>query len=246
MPMQIPDKRRAVLIVLAWIAGGAVPIQLVTLSFGYAQYIRKESLGPKVIITAHEFAEVYMPFVYAPAMALLVGITLYCWKRYPDVFRRIVVGFACGAIATVALDTFRQMGVINGWLPGDTPAMFGKMATGSSKFRVFYPVGLLIHYLNGADFGLFFAFVWGKRRSYAAAAFWGTVWLLLVELGMMTAPPMGPMVGPFGVRYMWPQLFLVTLVAHVAFGITLGLLVQHFLREEDRGWLLRFLQGPRR
>ena len=64
-----------------------------------------------------------------------------------------------------------------------------------------------------------------------------------MELGMMTAPPMGPMVGMFGVRYAWPQLFLVTLVAHIAFGIVLGLLVQHFLSDEDRGGLFTFLKG---
>jgi len=241
---KIPDARRAVLILIAWIAGAAVPIQLVTLSFGYAQYYQAESLGPKVIITAHAFARLYIPLVYLPAIALLIGIALYCRRRYPDVYRRIIVGFGCGAIATIALDALRQMGVINGWLPGDTPAMFGKMATGSSNFSVYYPVGLLVHYLDGADFGLFYVFVWGKRKSFRASVFWAVIWLLFVELGMMTLPPMGPMVGLFGVRYMWPQLFLLSLVAHVAFGIALGLLVRQFLRDEDQGWLITFLQGP--
>ena len=241
----LSDKRRALLILFAWFCGAAVPIQLVTLSFGYAQYYRQESLGPKVIITAHEFARVYIPWVYVPAMLVLIGITLYCRRHYPDVFRRIVVGFGFGAVCTLALDAFREMGVINGWLPGDTPNMFGKMATGSSAFWVFYPAGLLVHYLNGADFGLFYAFVWGKQKSHLRAAIWATVWLLIVELGMMTGPPMGPMVGLFGVRWAWPQLFLLTFVAHIAFGITLGLLVQQFLRDDDRGGLLRFLQGWR-
>ncbi len=240
----IPDKRRALLILVAWVAGAAVPIQLVTLSFGYAQYFKQESLGPKVIITAHEFAKIYIPLVYVPAMIALIAITLYCKRHYPDVFRRIVVGFGFGLVSTLALDAFRQMGVIHGWLPGDTPAMFGKMATGSTDFRVFYPVGLLVHFFNGADFGLFYTFVWGKQKSYGRAVMWATAWLLVMELGMMTAPPMGPMVGLFGVRWAWPQLFLLTLVAHIAFGITLGLLTQHFLRDEDRGGLLPFLQGP--
>ncbi|MCZ6505075.1 MAG: hypothetical protein O6834_03720, partial [Actinobacteria bacterium] len=52
-----------------------------------------------------------------------------------------------------------------------------------------------VHFLNGANFGLFYTFVWGKRRSYAIAVMWATLWLLIVELGMMTLPPMGPMVG---------------------------------------------------
>lgn len=243
MPMRIPDTRRAVLILLAWIAGAAVPIHLVLLSFGYAQYWKDESLGPKVVLTAHEFAKFYIPLVYLPAMALLIGITLYCRKRYRDVYRRIIVGLVFGAVCTIVLDAIRLNGVVNGWLPGDTPIMFGKMATGSTKFAAFFTVGQLVHFMNGAGFGLFYTFVWGKRGSYKTAVFWGVVWLLFLELGMMLGPPVGPMVGPFGVRYMWPQLFLLTLVAHIGCGVALGLLVQKFLKDEDRGWLLPFIRG---
>ena len=243
MPDVLPDKKRAALIMLAFFTGAAVPIQLVTLSFGYAQYIKEVPLGPKVIMTAHEFAKVYIPWVMVPAMIVLLTVTLYCRRRYPDIFHRIVIGLAMGAIATVALDFFREMGVINKWLPGDTPAMFGKMATGSNKLDVYYPVGFFVHFLNGADFGLFYAFVWGKRKTYRSALWWAIFWLLIAELGMMTLPPMAPMVGMFGVRYAWPQLFLLTLAAHVAFGVALGFLVQYFLKDEDRGGLFKFLAG---
>lgn len=236
---------RRVLILLALLAGGAVPIQLVTLSFGYAQYIRQEALGPKVIRTAHEFAAWYIPWVYGPALVVLIVIVVGAYWRYPDVCRRILGGLCAGAIATLALDAVRQAGVIHGWLPGDTPVMFGKMATGSTDFGVFYPVGQFVHYFNGANFGLFYAFVWGKQGSAWAAACWATMWSLIVELGMMLGPPMGPMVGLFGARYAWPQLFLVTLVAHIAFGIALGVLTQAFLKDEDQGGLLRFMQGQR-
>jgi hypothetical protein len=238
------DSRRVVLILIAFVAGAGVPIQLVTLSFGYAQYVRGVTMGPQVISLAHDFARWYIPLVWVPALLILAGVTLYARKRYPDVYRRIVVGFGMGLVATIALDLARQSGVINGWLPGDTPTMFGKMATGSSRFGVFYPVGFLIHFVNGADFGLFYAFVWGRRRSYLAAVAWATgVWALIVELGMMTLPPMGPMTGLFGYNYAWPQLFILTLVAHILFGVALGLLVQHFLTEEDRGGLWTFLRG---
>ncbi|MFQ5537950.1 MAG: hypothetical protein ACE5GJ_10935 [Gemmatimonadota bacterium] len=46
--------------------------------------------------------------------------------------------------------------------------------------------------LNGADFGLFYAFFWGRLRSFKEAVLWSNVWALFVELGMMTGPPMGP------------------------------------------------------
>ncbi len=49
------------------------------------------------------------------------------------------------------------------------------------------------------------------------------------------------MVGLFGFNYAWPQLFLLTFVAHVVFGVTLGLLSQHFLGDGERGGLTRLL-----
>ena len=134
------------LILLAFITGGVVPIQLVTLSFGYAQYIRQEALGPKVVRTAHEFAAWYIPWVYIPALVVLILIVLGTSRRYPDICRRILGGLCAGAIATLALDAVRQAGVIHGWLPGDNPAMFGKMATGSNDFAFYYAVGLFVHY----------------------------------------------------------------------------------------------------
>jgi hypothetical protein len=106
--------------------------------------------------------------------------------------------------------------------------------------------GVVVHYLNGANFGLFYAFVWGKRASYRSAVLWALGWLTIVELGMMTLPPMAPMVGPFGIKYAWPELFLITLGAHWLFAIVLGLLVQTFLTREDRGWLVPFLLGTHR
>lgn len=235
------DTRRATLILAALFCGGAVPIQLVTLSFSYAQYFKRVSLGPKVLLTAHEFAKFYVPLVYIPALIALVVVAWYCRNHYPDVFRRIVVGLAFGALATVSLDFFRAMGVINKWLPGDTPLMFGKVVTGSKSFSVFYPVGFFVHFMNGANFGLFYTFVWGKRKNYASAITWAITWLVLVEIGMMTLPPMGPMVGMFGINYAFPQLFLLTLAAHVAFGLTLGILAQRYLHDEDAGGLFRFL-----
>ncbi len=239
------DRRRTTLALVAFIAGGVVPIQLVTLSFGYSEYVKGVGLGPRVIATAHDFAGWYIPFVYIPALVALLGIGLYARRRYPDLYRRIVVGLGAGVLATIALDAVRQAGVINGWLPSDTVVMFGKMATGSAKFTFFYPAGLAVHYLNGANFGLFFAFVWGKQPSFRRAALWALTWAMIIELGMMTGPPIAPLLGAFGRNYAWPQFFLLTLVAHVAFGLALGLFVQQFLREEDRGWLIPFLLGRR-
>lgn len=242
--MENIDKRRAFFILLALFTGGFVPIQLVTLSFGYSQYYKEVAMGPKMIMVAHEFAKIYIPFVFIPALLILVGLILHSRKNYPDLFRRIVIGMGAGMLATMALDFFREMGVINGWLPGDSPVMFGKAATGSRSFLTFYTAGYFIHFMNGANFGLFFTFIWGRQKSYQRAVAWAVLWLLIVELGMMTGPPMAPIVGLFGVNYAWPQFFLLTLTAHVTFGVVLGLLTQLWLKPVDQGGLVKFLKGP--
>jgi len=236
-------KKKSALTLLALFAGGFVPIHIVVLSFGYSEYYKAQAIGPKIIRVAHEFGGPYMLYLYIPAMILLLWIILHSRKNYPDLYRRIVIGLAAGAIATIGLDWIRQMGVIVSWLPADTPEMFGKMVTGSSNFNEYYWVGQFIHFMNGADFGLCFTLIFGNYISYKKTVKWAIVWMLIMEFFMMIGPPMGPMVGLFGVRWMWPQLFLLTLVAHIVHGVILGLLVHHWLKPEDNKWLLSYLKS---
>ena len=237
--------RRALIVLLILFSGGAVPINLLTVSFGYAQYVKGFASAPDALPIAHEFAaSVYIPWLLVPALLALVWATWHCRSRYPDVYRRVVVGAGAGAIATVALDAVRLTGVVYGWLPGDTAILFGKLVTGSEVFGLWYPIGVLTHYMFGVGFGIFYTFVWGKRRSYSAAVGWALVWAMTVELGMMTLPPMAPFVGPFGLRFAWPQMFLLTLTAHVIWGVALGLVAQLWLQSENRNGLLTLLRGP--
>lgn len=235
------DKKKSILTLVALFTGGIVPIHIVVLSFAYSEYYKQQAIGPKIIRVAHEFGGPYMLYFYIPALLILLGVTLYSRKQYPDLFRRIVIGLAAGAIATIGLDWIRQMGVIAGWLPADTPEMFGKMVTGSSNFTEYYWVGQFVHFMNGADFGLVFTLVFGNFKSYKTTVLWAIAWLLLMEFFMMVGPPMGPMVGLFGVRWMWPQLFILTFVAHVVHGTILGLLVHHWLKPSDALWLIPYL-----
>lgn len=235
--------KKTILTLLVLFAGGFVPIHLIVLSFGYAEYYKGQTLGPKIIRVAHEFAVPYIFFLYIPAIIFLIWAILYTKKAYPDLHRRIVVGLAAGAIATIGLDWIRQMGVLVGWLPADTPTMFGKMMTGSNSFIKYFWAGQFAHFFNGADFGLVFTLVFGRFKTLSRTILMGIGWLLVMELGMMIGPPMAPMVGPFGVRYMWPQLFLLTLVAHIVHGTILGSLAYYWLKPEDEKWLLPFLKG---
>lgn len=239
------DTKRTWLILIALFCGGAIPIQLATVSFGYAQLVEGLTKMPEAIPVAHTFAAgVYIPFVLVPALIVFAFIMLHSYRHYPDIYHRITVGAVTGAVATMALDVVRLSGVVHGWLPMDTEVLFGRMITGSQTFEVLYPVGIAAHYMFGADFGIFFAFVIGRGETRGRTVMTAVAWALLIELGMMTLPPMAPAVGMFGVDYKWPQLFLLTLTAHVFFGIALGLLAHHFLRDEARGGIFRFLRGP--
>ncbi|PHR71084.1 MAG: hypothetical protein COA66_10205 [Arcobacter sp.] len=241
--MNILMKEKSLLTLFALFTGGFVPIHLIVLSFGYSEYYMGETMGPKIIKVAHEFGLPYTLYLYIPSMIILVGIMIYSKFKYPDLSRRLIIGFAAGAIATIGLDWVRQMGVLNGWLPGDTPVMFGKMITGSSSFNEYFWIGQLSHFLNGAGFGLIFTIVFGNFNSYKKTMFFAILWLSILELGMMVAPPMAPMVGFFGVKWLWPELFLLTLFAHIVFGIILGFLVHLWLKREDSQCLLPFLKG---
>lgn len=233
--------KKSILTLLVLFTGGFVPIQLVTLSFWYSQYHIGETLGPKMVRTAHEFAVPYIQFLYIPSIIVFVAILIYSKKNYPDLFRRMKVGIIAGLMLGLGLDVIRQNGVINGWLPQDVPMMFGKMVTGSQSFVPVFIVGLLIHFLNAINFGILYTLFFGKLKNYKTAIIAGVSLLFLLEIGMMIGPPMAKMVGPFGVKWAWPQLFLLTLVAHVSSGIACGLTAQFLLKDQDRQWFLPFL-----
>lgn len=234
--------RKSKLTLVALFTGGFVPIMIVVLSFGYAEYFKQQAIGPKIIRVAHEFGGPYALFVYIPALIILLGIINYSKKHYPDLHRRIVIGLVAGAIATIGLDWIRQMGVLEGWLPSDTPTMFGKMVTGSEDFNKFFWIGQFIHFMNGADFGLCFTLFFGNFKSYKKTVIWAIIWLQVMEFFMMIGPPMGPMVGLFGVKWMWPQLYILTIVAHVVHGTILGMLVHLWLKPQDDKWLIPFMK----
>lgn len=234
--------KKLILTLVALFTGGAVPIQLVTLSFGYSQYYVGESIGPRMINTAHEFAAPYILFVYIPAIIVFLGVLFYSRMYYPELFRRLKVGIIAGIFLTLTLDVVRQNGVINGWLPGDNPMMFGQMVTGTSNFVLNHISGHLVHFLNGISMGIIYTILFGKLKNYFRAILAGIGLLMVFELGMMLGPPMTAMVGPFGVNFVWPQLFLLTLVAHIASGIACGLSAQFYLKEADEKWLLAFVK----
>ena len=85
-----------------------------------------------------------------------------------------------------------------------------------------FMAGALWHFWNGATFGIVYALVIGKGKWW-----YGMIWAFIIEIGMMLAPYLIMMKGPFGIEHMdGYNLFVITLIAHLAFGAVLGILVQ--------------------
>lgn len=209
-----------------FVLGGLVPVSLIVFSTGWAQLIKDTPKGPAMMANAHLFASSYL-IVYVAAIVATVVLLRRLHAKAPNLARCATMGAMAGALATLTLDGLRLVGVVKGWLPMDTPVLFGTVILGpGSDPDNIYAVGTLYHIINGASFGLIYGLVWGHQASNRAALKAGIGLLLVIELGMMTLPPMQPIVGSFGIDHAWPQLFLITAAAHVAFGASMALIVQ--------------------
>jgi hypothetical protein len=92
-----------------------------------------------------------------------------------------------------------------------------------------FVIGGLYHFWNGATMAAVYTLVVGKGRWY-----YGLVWGFIIHIGMMLAPWMIPMVGPFGINYgQGYTIFVASLLAHLAYGAVLGILAQRFVKDKE-------------
>lgn len=192
------------------------------------------AIGPNILVVALTPGMPEMPLLakwaLIPSLVLLVlvGITAKSLEM-TRLTNRIWTGLWVGAATTAVLDTIRLTGFQMGLMPGNMPRMFGvllldQMAIGPSTLSD--SVGYLYHYWVGACFGLTYALVVGKSRWWG-----GLIWGLIIELGMMTTPPMVVAMdtGYFGLKQGY-GILVVSLTAHIAYGVMLGLLLERYVR----------------
>ncbi len=203
------------------------------------------AVGPNVLVVALTPGMPEMPFWTRYALLPSIGLLAAVWAvaalgGYDRLTNRIWVGLWAGAAATGVLDAFRLTGFHLGQMPGNMPRMFGvlildRMALGPTLGSDI--LGYLYHFWAGACFGLAFTLLMGRFPWWGAL-----IWGLIIELGMMTTPPMVVAMdtGYFGAKF-GPGLFATSFTAHVAFGITLGLLVERYVRHD--GTLLQLLKN---
>lgn len=194
------------------------------------------AVGPNVLVVALTPGMPAMPvlirWALIPSISLLILVwTLAFFLEYDRLQNRIWTGLWVGFATTAALDVFRLTSFRLGLLPGNMPRMFGvlildTMAVGPTPFSDF--IGSLYHYWVSACFGLTYALICGRT------AWWGgLIWGLIIEVGMMTTPPMviAMDTGYFGLKLgqgIFNGVFIGSLIPHISYGIALGLLLERY------------------
>lgn len=202
------------------------------------------AIGPNILVIALTPGMPGMPVLARwlllpslPALALVATVAVA--RGHTRLANRIWTGVWVGAAGTAALDAVRLTGFSLGLMPGNMPRMFGvllldRMAEGPTGVSDL--AGYLYHYWVGACFGLTYTLLCGRTPWWG-----GLIWGLVIEVGMMTTPPMVVAMdtGYFGLKHGY-GLLAVSFVAHVVFGIVMGVLFERYVRH--RGSIVALLR----
>ena len=167
--------------------------------------------------------------IFLPACGVLIGFALHdVWRRDGRAWRMILIGAIAGFAAAVAYDIFRLPFVYStSWgLTGVVPSLplfkvfpqFGAMilSRADSDSLAAILIGWAYHFSNGITFGVMYAtMVNGRwRRRWPVA--------IVFAMGLEVAMLFTPYPATFGIR-VTETFVIVTLTAHLIFGITMGL-----------------------
>jgi hypothetical protein len=188
------------------------------------------AVGPNIFPAAQDgYSSLHVLAVrfLLPSILALAVLAVMFRKGQPELSRAILLGAASGALATIALEIVRLIGFHFDYMPGNLPRLMGvllldRFAQGPSL--VSDVTGWAYHFWNGASFGIIYAIAFGTRRRWV-----GVLYGTALGVGFMVSPVVTSLgVGFFGLQFSYG--FPVTvLLAHLAFGWSLGLLAQKFL-----------------
>ena len=174
-------------------------------------------------------ATIYVLLPACSALLLLMAVDVLFMRGNNG--RYIAMGLLAGFVAAVAYDLFRLPFVFaKEWgLTSIVPAMplfkvfpaFGAMILGMPAILPHYPtsahlLGWLYHFSNGMTFGCMYVSMAGNPRYRHWA--WAVLFAVGLEMAMLLTPYTSLFQIPIGRNFI-----LVTLTAHMIFGVALGL-----------------------
>jgi hypothetical protein len=180
--------------------------------------------------------------ILLPATTMLCGLAGLDRARGDGrLWRAVVIGTLGGLVGAVAYDIFRLPFVFSdAWGLGrfGIPQMplfkvfprFGALLLGEPVEQPSYSlmanlIGWAYHFSNGATFGVMFASMYaGARDAFGATS--GSAWktvasAALMAVGIELCLLASPYASFFGI-HMTPRFVVVTMIAHIIFGLGLG------------------------
>lgn len=175
--------------------------------------------------------------VILPGAVVLLGAwwTLnHGMYHHRRVARLLFEGAVAGILATLALEVVRYPGFRLGFMPGNLPRLMGVLLLDRFALGPSGPsdlAGFAYHFWNGASFGMIFTLISGACSIRLAG-----VYGLAIGVGFMMSPVVLALgVGYFG-REFGGSFAATVLLAHAAFGIALGVLLQWLAQCRPDGW----------
>jgi hypothetical protein len=184
--------------------------------------------------------------VTLPGLSLFASLVAAVkWSRIRSADRlairaQLQIGTISGILATLAYDWLRLILVkVAGFrfAPFDSLPLFGYLMIGKdAPGQAALLAGIAYHYVNGITFAIAYCLLLGGRNWR-----WGILWALGLEAAMFTIYP-----GWLDLKAVMKEFTIVSLLGHVAYGTTLGILSQRALSNERRYptllWLVRVLK----
>lgn len=174
--------------------------------------------------------------ILIPATVALYGLALLDRARGDRrLWRAVVIGSLAGLAGAAAYDVFRLPFVYSeAWGMGrlGIPQMplfkvfprFGALILGEpleqpAYSRAAHLIGWAYHFSNGATFGVMFAALIGETRHRTGG---GWLWAVLMAVGIEACLLLSPYARFFSI-HLTARFVIVTLIAHIVFGVGLGL-----------------------
>ncbi len=174
------------------------------------------------------FSTMALQLLLPSALLIVIMILVSKKLKYYDIKRMALNGLVAGFLSTIALEIVREIGFRMGAMPGDLPRLMGVLmlnhfASGPDIWSDL--AGWSYHFWNGAAFGVIFSLLLGQSKSWQ-----GILYGLIIAAGFMVSPVVKSLgIGFFGIDFKDGYQFLLTVtLAHVAFGLTLGLLLSRW------------------